>query len=103
MGLRAVEYRDGPALVRGRLNWVQHNDIRAETLTCAHARLVDSQGTLSLAQAWGSGSPLTADARAILLLMGARPPHHLPVMQLVVGTQGHDADIAQPPKPLDLR
>ena len=33
IGLRAVEQRDHPALVRGRLNWTQQNYIRAETLT----------------------------------------------------------------------
>ncbi len=61
IGLRAVEHRDHPALVRGRLNWVQQNYIRAETLTRANARLVDYQATLPLAQQWGGGDVASAD------------------------------------------
>lgn len=60
-GLRAVENRDHPALTRGRLNWVQQNHIRAETLTRANARLVDYQATLPLAQQWGGGDVASAD------------------------------------------
>jgi TnpA family transposase len=60
-GLRAVENRDHPALTRGRLNWVQQNHIRAETLTRANARLVDYQSTLPLAQRWGGGDVASAD------------------------------------------
>ena len=61
IGLRAVEHRDHPALTRGRLNWVQQNYIRAETLTRANARLVDYQATLPLAQQWGGGDVASAD------------------------------------------
>lgn len=61
IGLRAVEHRDHPALVRGRLNWAQQNYIRAETLTRANARLVSYQDTLSLAQQWGGGDVASAD------------------------------------------
>src|SRR5215211_4847534 len=61
IGLRAVEHRDHPALVRGRLHWVQQNYIRAETLTRANARLVDYQATLPLAQQWGGGDIASAD------------------------------------------
>ena len=61
IGLRAVEHRDHPALVRGRLNWVEQNYIRAETLTRANARLVDFQTTLPLAQQWGGGDVASAD------------------------------------------
>lgn len=61
IGLRAVEHRDPPALTRGRLNWVQQNYIRAETLTRANARLVDYQATLPLAQQWGGGDVASAD------------------------------------------
>jgi TnpA family transposase len=61
IGLRAVEHRDHPALVRGRLHWVQQNYIRAETLTRANARLVDYQATLPLAQQWGGGDVASAD------------------------------------------
>jgi len=61
IGLRAVEQRDHPALVRGRLNWTQQNYIRAETLTPANARLVDYQAALPLAQQWGGGDVASAD------------------------------------------
>lgn len=60
-GLRAVQHRDHPALTRGRLNGVQQNSLRAETLTRANARLVDYQATLPLAQAWGGGDVASAD------------------------------------------
>jgi TnpA family transposase len=61
IGLRAVEHHEHPALVRGRLNWVQQNYIRAETLTRANARLVDYHATLPLAQHWGGGDVASAD------------------------------------------
>jgi TnpA family transposase len=61
IGLRAVEHHEHPALVRGRLNWVQQNYIRAETLTRANARLVDYQTTLPLAKKWGGGDVASAD------------------------------------------
>ncbi len=61
IGLRAVEHHDHPALVRGRLNWVQQNYMRAETLIRANARLVDYQTTLPLAQQWGGGDVASAD------------------------------------------
>lgn len=61
IGLRAVEHRDHPALVRGRLNWVQQNYIRAETLTRANTRLVDYQTMLPLAKKWGRGDVVSAD------------------------------------------
>jgi TnpA family transposase len=61
IGLRAVEHRDHPALVRGRLNWVQQSYLRAETLIRANARLVDYQATLALAQEWGGGDVASAD------------------------------------------
>ena len=52
---------DVAALTRGRLNWVQQNYIRAETLTRANATLVDTQSTIALAQAWGGGEVASAD------------------------------------------
>jgi TnpA family transposase len=61
IGLRAVEHRDHRALARGRLNWVQQNYMRAETLTLANARLVNYQATLPLAQQWGGGDVASAD------------------------------------------
>jgi len=61
IGLRAVEQRDHPALIRGRLHWVQQNYIRADTLTPANARLVDAQAARPLAQHWGGGDVASAD------------------------------------------
>ncbi len=61
IGLRAVTHRDNPALLRGRLHWVQQNYIRAETLTRANARLVDYQATLAVAKEWGGGEVASAD------------------------------------------
>ena len=61
IGLRAVEQRDHPALVRGRLHWVQQNYLRADTLTPANARLVDYHAALPLAQQWGGGDIASAD------------------------------------------
>ena len=46
IGLEPVVRSDGAALTRGRLNWVQQNYIRAETLIRANATLVDTQSTL---------------------------------------------------------
>ena len=39
-----------PALTRHRLNWVKQNYLRAETLVCANALLVNHQAMLKLAQ-----------------------------------------------------
>jgi TnpA family transposase len=61
IGLEPVVRSDVPALTRGRLSWVQQNYIRAETLTLANAHLVDTQATISLAQAWGGGEVASAD------------------------------------------
>ena len=52
---------DIAALTRGRLNWVQQNYIRADTLTQANAKLVDTQSTIALAQEWGGGEVASAD------------------------------------------
>lgn len=49
------------ALTRGRLTWVRHNFIRAETIVKANARLVAMQDTISLAHAWGGGEVAVAD------------------------------------------
>src|SRR5216684_5982085 len=61
IGLEPVVRSDVAALTRGRLNWVQQNYIRAETLIRANATLVDTQSTLPLAQAWGGGEVASAD------------------------------------------
>ena len=55
IGLEPVVRSDVAALTRGRLNWVQQNYIRADTLTQANAKLVDTQSTIALAQEWGGG------------------------------------------------
>ena len=61
IGLEPVVRSDIAALTRGRLNWVQQNYIRADTLTQANAKLVDTQSTIALAQAWGGGEVASAD------------------------------------------
>ena len=61
IGLRAVSHREDPALVPGRLHWVQQNYLRAETLSRANARLVDHQATLALANEMGGGEVASAD------------------------------------------
>ena len=61
IGLEPVVRADHPALTTDRLNWVQQNYIRAETLTRANACLVDAQSTIDLAQMWGGGDVASAD------------------------------------------
>jgi TnpA family transposase len=61
IGLEPVVRSDVAALTRGRLNWVQQNYLRAESLTRANANLVDTQSTLALAQEWGGGAVASAD------------------------------------------
>ena len=61
IGLRAVSHRENPALLRGRLHWVQQNYIRAGTLVRANTRMVDYQATLALAKEWGGGEVASAD------------------------------------------
>ncbi len=60
-GLDPVVRSAIPALTRSRLSWGQHNDLRADPLTRAHACLVDTQATIALAQAWGGGEVAAAD------------------------------------------
>jgi len=69
IGLEPVVRADVPALTRGRLSWVQQNYIRAETLSRANARLVDTQRTLALAQAWGGGDVASADGLRFVVPM----------------------------------
>lgn len=61
IGLTPLERRSIPALTRSRLNWVEQNYIRPETLIRANARLVDAQTDISLAQSWGGGEVASAD------------------------------------------
>ena len=63
IGLEPVVRSDVAALTRGRLHWVQQNSLRAETLTRAHATLVETPSTLPLAQAWGGGEVAAAAGR----------------------------------------
>lgn len=48
-------------LTISRLNWVEQNYIRPETLIRANARLVDAQSSISLARSWGGGEVASAD------------------------------------------
>ncbi|MDQ1317174.1 MAG: hypothetical protein QG588_825, partial [Candidatus Poribacteria bacterium] len=61
IGIEPIINSNIPALTRGRLEWVQQNYIRAETLIQANARLVEAQTHISLAQAWGGGEVASAD------------------------------------------
>ncbi len=61
IGLRPLVNPAIPALTYDRLTWVQQNYMRAETLTRANARLVDTQSGIWLAQRWGGGDVASAD------------------------------------------
>jgi len=61
IGLEPLIRADVPALTQGRLEWIQQNYIRAETLAAANARIVDYHARLALAQAWGGGEVASAD------------------------------------------
>jgi len=61
IGLEPLIRPDVPALTRGRLEWVQQNYIRAETIAPANAVLVDAQARILLAQTWGGGEVASAD------------------------------------------
>jgi TnpA family transposase len=61
IGLEPIVDPTNPALSLGRLQWVQQNYIRAETLVRANARLVDSQSRIPLARAFGGGEVASAD------------------------------------------
>ncbi len=61
IGFRPLIRKDVPALTRDRLDWVQQNYLRPETLTAANARLVAAQNAIPLAQHWGGGEVASAD------------------------------------------
>ena len=61
IGLEPVIRPDNPALTRDRLEYVQQNYIRVETILRANARLVAAQSRIALAQAWGGGEVASAD------------------------------------------
>lgn len=50
-----------PALTKARLDWVQQNYIRAETIAAANARLVEAQSNIPLVSLWGGGEVASAD------------------------------------------
>lgn len=61
ISLTPLERPNIPALTRSRLNWVEQNYMRPETLILANARLVDAQSLISIAQSWGGGEVASAD------------------------------------------
>jgi len=85
IGLEPLIRPDVPALTRGRLEWVQQNYLRAETIARANAVLVDAQARILLAQAWGGGDVASADGLRFRVPVrtinaGASPPYfHLGV------------------------
>ncbi len=64
IGLEPLIRPDVPALTRGRLEWVQQNYVRAETIARANALLVEAQARIALAHAWGGGDVVSADGCA---------------------------------------
>ena len=69
IGLEPVVRAAVPALTRGRLSGVQQHALRAETLSRAKARLVDTQRPLAFAQAWGGGEGASADGLRFVVPM----------------------------------
>lgn len=61
IGLEPLIKQNIPALTRHRLNWVQQNYIREETLRGANIRLVNHQSKIPLANLWGGGEVASAD------------------------------------------
>ena len=61
IGLEPLIKQNVPALTAHRLNWVQQNYIREETLRCANTRLVNHQSSIPLANIWGGGEVASAD------------------------------------------
>lgn len=61
IGITPLERPQIPALTRSRLNWVEQNYLRPETLIRANARLVDAQNSIPLAKSWGGGEVASAD------------------------------------------
>lgn len=61
IGLAPLICKDIAALTRDRLQWVQQNYLRLDTLIAANARLVAAQTEIELAQSWGGGEVASAD------------------------------------------
>lgn len=60
-GMEPLARNDIPSLRYDRLIWVNQNYVRDETLVAANVKLVSSQNSLALAQAWGGGEVASAD------------------------------------------
>ena len=76
IGIEPLIRTDNPALTRSRLQWVQQNYIRADTLAAANARLVEAQTEIPLALAWGGGEVASADGLRFVVpvrTINARP------------------------------
>jgi TnpA family transposase len=67
IGLEPVVRSAIPALTRSRRSWVQHNDLRADTLVRANACLVDPQTTIPWAQEWGGGAGASAEGLRVVV------------------------------------
>ena len=63
IGLEPLIRRDVLALTRSRLAWVQQNYIRADTLTRANARLVETQDRTGSTSERAAASPTTTSSR----------------------------------------
>jgi len=61
VGLEPLVRPEIAALTRARLAWIQHNYLRADTITNANARLVDVHAGLPLAKALSGGELASAD------------------------------------------
>jgi TnpA family transposase len=61
VGLEPLVRPEIPALTRARLAWIQHNYLRADTITNANTRLVDAHAALPLTRALGSTELASAD------------------------------------------
>ncbi len=61
LGYAPVVNRGHPALTRARLSYVDQNYVRAETHRAANAYLIEHQGGIGLAQAWGGGLVASVD------------------------------------------
>jgi len=61
VGLEPLVRPEIAALTRARLAWIQHNYLRADTITTANARLVDVHAALPLTKALGAAELASAD------------------------------------------
>ena len=66
LDLKSVAQPTHPALTLSRLNWVQQQYLRADTLTQANTTLVNAQAALPLTAVWGDGGIASADGLRFL-------------------------------------